>query len=248
MTSVWKFLQLCALIAATTPACPLFAQEVKPERETVTGSYIPRAVEYEPLAAEQARRSSARFATCVYKRDPELVIKLLDNSDPVDIDFTGAGLTGSNFSRKLGLETCLGKEALTDKIQLRIKPGVLHEMLTEPAYLAANPEPPAWLSRPFTSTKRRFVTIGPKLPLAQGLAEIADCMVKAAPAQSDALLRTRVTSDEERAAAAALAPALGGCLYEGQTLELTPRNIRGWAALGLWQAERSRMATVDRAN
>ena len=229
-------------------ACPAIAQDVKPETESVIGSHIPRAIEYENIAYDRARRSAANFARCVYRRNPDLVIKLLDNGDPMDIDWAGAGLTKSNFQRKLGLEWCLSKEAVSDRIQMKLQPGALHSMLTEPAYRAANPEPPTWFAGLFPSGTRRFVASGEELTQAQGLAETADCMVKSAPALSDALLRTRIASDEERTAAVALAPVLSGCFYEGQSLTLTPANIRGWAASGLWQAERSRARSSEAAN
>ncbi len=243
-----KIMKWTALMPLAGAASALFAQDTKPEKETVTGSLIPHTVEYEKMAMDRGRRAMARFATCVYKRNPKLVIRLLDSSDPMSIDFPAAGLTETNFQAKLGLESCLVDQAEADRIQMRVKPGVLHEMLTEPAYLAANPEPPTWLSTPFSSPARRFFATGTQLTLAQGLAQIADCMVTAAPIQSDALLRTKVASNEERTAAIALAPVLGGCLYQGQSLTLTPASIRGWAASGLWQAERSRAFSGENTN
>ena len=243
-----RAIQLFTTGILAASACPAIAQSVKPEKETVTGSYIPRAVEYEAVAADRARRSTARFANCVYKRDPERVISLLDHGDSMDIDWAGAGLTESNFQRKLGLEWCLSQEAVADRIQMHLQPGALHGMLTEPAYLTANPKPPIWLAGPIPSGARRFVSVGDKLTRAQGLAGVEDCMVKAAPVLSDALLRTEIASDEERKTAVALAPVLSNCFYEGQSLTVSPANIRGWAASGLWQAERSRARASVEAN
>lgn len=229
-------------------ACPAIAQDVKPDNESVIDSHIPRNLEYENMAYDQARRSAARFARCVYRRNPDRVIKLLDNGDPMDIDLAGAGLTGTNYQRKLGLEWCLSQEAVFGRIRMKLQPGALHSMLTEPAYLAANPDLPTWFAGPFPSGTRRFVASEETLPQAQGLAEIADCMVKSAPSLSDALLRTDTASDEERRAAMALAPVLSGCFYEKQSIALTPANVRGLAASGLWQAERSRARVSEAAN
>lgn len=239
-------LLLVGMLAAS--ACPAVAQDGEPERESITGSLIPRAVDYGQMAADRARRSTSRFASCVYKRDPEQVIKLLDNGDSTDINWAGAGLTESNFQGKLGLEWCLSQEAVADRIQMKLQPGDLHSMLTEPAYLAANRVPPTWLAAPFPAGTRHFVAQGEGLNHAEGLAALADCMAKAAPAQADALLRTEIASDEERRAAVALAPVLSRCFFEGQSLTVTPANIRGWAASGMWQAERSRTRLSAEAN
>ena len=234
---------------ALTPT-GLHAQVSKPEREEVTGSniLILRPVDYRQVDRDEARRSLARVATCVYKHDPELVRRVLQHSDAEAIDYSGAGLTGANFGSKLGLESCLEFEALTGRIRLFVKPGVLPEMLTEPAYLAANPAPPDWLANSFTPQERVYVSTGAELLRAQGLAVVADCLVKAAPAQSDALLRTRVASSAEFAAARALAPALGGCLTKGQNLALNLIDIRAWAGSGLWQAYRGHAAAKELLN
>lgn len=229
-------------------ACLANAQDVKPDKGSVIDRDTSKASEFEDMEYDQARRSSARFARCIYRRDPDRVIKLLDNGDPMDIDLGGAGLTESNLQKKLGLEWCLSKEAAFGRIQMKLQPGALYTMLTEPAYIAANPKPPTWFAGPFSSGTRRFVASGEKLPRAQSLAEVADCMVKSAPMLSDALLRTDIASHEERGAATALAPVLSGCSYEKQSIALTPANVRGLAASGLWQAERSRARVSEAAN
>ncbi len=222
-------------------------QDRLPETEVPAGSRIRLPVEYRSKPADLARGAMSRLAMCVYEEKPVLVDKLLDYSDPVAFDPKSTGIKG-NWIDRLGLLSCLSREALDGAVELRFTPGALHYMLTEAAYLSANPMPPSWLAEPRPAAERQFVATGKELALAQALAELADCMVAADPAHSDELLRTTVTSDGEQAAARKLAPALGGCLYQGQALDLTPANIRGWAASGLWQAERQRARSSGTAN
>lgn len=223
------------------------AQDRLPETDVPAGSRIRLPVEYRSKPADLARGVMSRLAMCVYEEKPVLVDKLLDYSDPVAFNPKSAGIKG-NWIGRLDLSSCLSREALDGDVQLRFTPGALHYMLTEAAYRSANPGPPNWLTEPRPPAQRRFIATGKELALAQALADLADCMVAADPAHSDSLLRTAVTSDDERAAAVKLAPALGGCLDVGQTLDLTPANIRGWAASGLWQAQRQRSRSSATAN
>ena len=244
------FAPTAGLVTATlfVTGSSALAQTGKPEMETRTGSRIQAPVAYTPVPGDEARKATARFASCVYRRSPDCVIRLLDNSDPTSLDLEGAGLNGLNLTAKLNLESCLGKEATADRVQLKVDLGTLAEMFAEPAYLAANPVPPGWLLGDFPLVERRFVSKGKQLAVARGLADLGDCMVKGDPVQSDALIRTNVASAEELRAAQALAPAIGPCVYAGQTVTLTPANIRRWAASGLWQAERSRSLANGKAD
>lgn len=238
---------LAVLGLTLVPAEATSAQDRLPETEVPAGSRIRLPAEYNKRSVDQTRRATARLAMCVYDREPAMVVQLLDYSDPVALDAKSAGLTG-NWVKRLGMDSCLSREALDGNVEMSFKSAAFHYMFTEAAYLSSNSAPPNWLAEPHPKAERRFIATGKTLGLAQALAELADCMVATDAVHSDDLLRTAVTSDAEQAAAGKLAAALGGCLYEGQTLDLTPANIRNWAASGLWQAERQRARSSGTAN
>lgn len=65
------------------------------------------------------------------------------------------------------------------------------------------------------------------------LAEFARCVAATAPIQIDALLRTKVETDEERAAVSAIGPYMGPCAFEGQDLAFDYTGIRSMLAHAL---------------
>jgi hypothetical protein len=74
-----------------------------------------------------------------------------------------------------------------------------------------------------------------------------ECVVRAAPAQSLAVLRTRVETREESAALEALFPMLGKCLGKGQEMRLNRFVMRGTLALNLYRLARApRVAVAGR--
>jgi hypothetical protein len=67
------------------------------------------------------------------------------------------------------------------------------------------------------------------------VAPFGECVVRAAPAQSLAVLRTRVETAEETAALNALGPVLGPCLAKGSAMKLNKFVMRGTLALNLYR-------------
>ena len=63
--------------------------------------------------------------------------------------------------------------------------------------------------------------------------EFARCVVASSPQKSDAFLRTKVTSKEEREALGALSPHLAPCAFDGQELSFTLMGLRGAIAFSL---------------
>jgi hypothetical protein len=112
----------------------------------------------------------------------------------------------------------------------------LRDMMAEEAYLAKNRTAPSLPASPAAPPplQTTYVSTGDSLASAQGMVDFTDCTVLRDPAGADALLRTMPASEDERAAASALAPALGACLFEGQSVSLTPRSIRGFIAYAMW--------------
>ncbi|MBX7502819.1 hypothetical protein K3181_15365 [Qipengyuania sp. YG27] len=118
----------------------------------------------------------------------------------------------------------------------------LRYMMAEAAYLYRFPDaPPAGMSpdsqatAPNWNVSRRYVSTGENLGKARFFGDFADCIVAKDPRGADRLVRSEIRSSEERAAAMGMVDALGDCLVAGHELELTPANIRSFAADGLWQ-------------
>jgi len=77
------------------------------------------------------------------------------------------------------------------------------------------------------------------------LAPLGECVVRANPAGSLALVRTKVESEAEKLALGALAPSLPGCVTKGQKLSINRFNLRGTIALNLYRlAHAPRIAAI----
>jgi len=212
-----------ALIATAAHA------QLKPEVQT--GSLIP--VKPRTLEREDAGVVRKHFAQCVYRSAKPKVVALLDHSDAVAVDLPGAHI--KNVSAELNMESCLGDEVGINENALGMKFSVntLRDLLAEEAYLANDRTPPS-LPSAVPPLDAKFVSTGDGLARAQALTAFADCAVTGDLADADALLRTTPGSDQERAAAVALAPGLGKCLVQGQKVSLTPMSIRALLSYGLW--------------
>jgi hypothetical protein len=210
--------------------CDAYAQL---EPETQLGSRIP--VKSRTVDARQAGIVRKNFARCVARLHPDAVEKLVANGDPVTVDLKAAGIS---VDRKddLGMKTCLGNQANGVQSGLRITmPGnSLRAMLLEETYLVKFPSAPPLPEGAEEGTGRRYFSTGDALQQAKGLGDFADCVTLKDTPGSDAFVRTMPGSMAERDAARALAPALGGCLFQGQTIALTATNVRAILADGLW--------------
>lgn len=91
-------------------------------------------------------------------------------------------------------------------------------------------ETPARNARPDTSGVSRY-------PLVMA---IGDCTVRAAPAQTRALVLSEVGSEAESAAIQALIPSLSGCIPAGQQVEISRPILRGMVAEPLYRLTRAR--------
>lgn len=72
-------------------------------------------------------------------------------------------------------------------------------------------------------------------PARNGMEAFGACVVDQSEAGVRALIDTKVTSDEEAAATQALAPALGQCVTEGQTITLNIGSLRQMLAVALYR-------------
>jgi hypothetical protein len=80
------------------------------------------------------------------------------------------------------------------------------------------------------------------------LARYGDCVVRAAPAQTKALLLTKPDSPEETVQFGGLGPALGNCMPEGHTLRFGRVALRGTLAINYYRlAHAARAAATGTA-
>lgn len=222
-----RLANLC-LVTAVLTAAPAAAQ-FKPE--THTGSMIPVAPH--ALQEKDAGAVRKRFAECLYRADKSKVAALLAHSDARTVDLDGARI--KNVRTELGMEDCLGDEMMPSELTLglRFAPDSLRDLMAEETYLTNHRTAPVLASdaKPLTPT---ILPADLQPATTSAVAEFGDCTVRADTADADKLLRTMPGSDNERLAAAALAPALGKCLTGGQTIAFSPGNIRALIAYAMW--------------
>lgn len=204
------------------------------EPEAQLGSRIP--VKPVSLDTERTGLVTKGFAQCLYRKNTTKTPLLLQNSDPTSIDYGKLKMPGDDIGKYLGMETCLGDQAngLESAISLKFSATQLLAMLQEEDYLAAFKSTPSISPESVESVQRNYVSDGDARRTAQGLGAFSDCLIFRDTANADAVLRAMPGSKDEKAAARALAPTLGACLMQGQTLSFTPRSIRIFAADGLW--------------
>lgn len=205
-------------------------QESMPVSQKVTGTAVRTAPA--KITGETAGELRKGFARCIVSAKPKQVAAFLSRTDAASVDLTPAA--AQSLHEDLSLNYCLGNRAGVDQsiLQMRFSPGQLRDFLSEEVYLARNLAAPVQVAS--TPLAARYISNEALLPRAKAMTTFADCTIAADLRGSDALLRTMPGSVEERAAATALAPALGSCLEQGQDFVLKPSSIRAMLAYGLW--------------
>ena len=221
---------LVAMLAAGSSLTDRAEAQVNPDIQL--GSKIPiKPEKADPVADGRIRD---QYLTCAYGPHQEEIDRLLEISDPLTVDFEDAGIDGDKMFRRWNLRQCFVTLGSTVQSSISFTPIAFRYMMLEAAYRRVHSNVPAdaanWVPAP-----RKYVSKGSLLPTATALGTMSDCIAVKDPAGADRLLRAPSGTDAERKAAIALVPALSGCIVEGQQLELTPANIRGFAADGMWQ-------------
>ena len=190
-------------------------------------------------AAAAARFSKAVAACSYFRLGRDAVDRLLRESDPVSLNVEGANLNWIRIERTM--KSCMesrmdeySSNVRLARVGMQFAPSRLRALMLEEAYLGSHEAPISIPEGATELTNRTYVSTGDDRNRAAGLGNYADCIVYRDAKGADALLRTEPASPEEDQAARALAPVLGGCLIEGQTIEFTPASIRAIAADGLW--------------
>ena len=137
--------------------------------------------------------------------------------------------------------------------QLVLEPEVFRGQLAQGRYLARYPEaPPALIADaqpgtiPVEVYNQRISTTSDVR--SEVIRIFGDCVTAARPDAVDALVRTRVTSDEESAAIAALGENFGPCLWEGQSISFSRESLRAALADALYRKAEGRAVTELAAN
>jgi hypothetical protein len=156
------------------------------------------------------RRVVQDFARCIARRDAARVDKYLSSK-------------ALRFSQVLGdrAEECLGAAAGDDS-RLSGQSDTFRYALAE-----------AYIVRKFREVGIGDVgTIAPldhpqEAGIPHGLGALSECIIRKAPTESWALLRTDAASPGEKSAFASLDPAMQACVSRGTTLKMQPFFMRG---------------------
>jgi hypothetical protein len=233
-----KLLSGVAAVSVCVLAAPVSAQM---SGEQQVGSRFER--EAEQTDDRYARAFRTAFRHCYYKNFPDRAEAFLAQTDAYSEDIPKGtvdrlSLRANKWSAGCQYDT----RATVLKSQMSFNTRALRYMMAEGSYIFHYPDaPPAGMmpdttaSAPDWNVDRNYVSTGEDLGKAHFFGDFADCIVAKDPVGADRLLRTELQSTKERAAAMAMVDALGACLVAGNELELTPENIRSFAADGLWQ-------------
>lgn len=233
------------LIATALVGMPLnqAAGQLKPE--TPTGSHLQRKPTIAP--AKDTRQIIAEFARCVVKRHRTEVAQLVLSgvSNPTgrkvaDPDCLWDTMAKADAAVALSLPPTIFEYALADVLvkdefpkfdaSLITTAGPIRQPVLDPTLFAPKPGKhygPEELQE-LERTKAKMIA---------GIAfsQFGECVARADPVGSYALLGTEPTSPAEGAAIQALMPALAGCLDQGEQFDANRTNIRGIIAVNLYR-------------
>ena len=196
------------------------------------------------LSSPHSRGVMAEFAECMarsYNRDARLLVAIDDASAltpeqrksfrPECLFKTKASaLRGGHALYRYALA-----EALIRRDYRKTLPPdpALAAPITHPILAADAPMPSTWAAS--GSSADQWSAFRDRGRAYSVVSAFGDCVVRAAPAKSWALLQTKVTSAAEKAAMAGLSAEMGSCVPAGTKIELSPNNIRGTIALNYYR-------------
>ena len=227
-----------AIAAAAALSTAAFAQAGGQQQ---VGSRFERQPEKSP--DRYAKAFIEAFKHCYYKNFAERADKFLIQSDAYTDDIPKGTIDRLTLRPNKWSAGCqYDQRGTAIESNLSINTRALRYMMAEAAYLYRYPDtapagmsPDSEATAPNWNVSRRYTSTGEDLGKARFFGDFADCIVAKDPRGADRLVRSEIESPEERAAAMGMVDALGDCLVAGNELELTPANIRSFAADGLWQ-------------
>lgn len=215
----------------------------------------------EPPSPQQIRAFLAEYGTCIAKREPELAQKSV---------LSGASFhRDSPEGKRLMQRECMDAELLRNQAdgfagRLRMRfdedtyRGVIAEALiakhnaavdvaalpTIPALSYDEPRPLRLTDRdgqPLDEERlaRQRAAIARKTQ-AMLMGKLGECVVRAAPAQSRAVMATAIDTPAELQSLNALGPTLGQCVQAGETVSLDRVSVRGALAIAYFRLSQAK--------
>lgn len=218
-------------------ASPVAAQrEIDPDRIDRSQVGTRFQVQLEAMEGDEMRVFMKRIGRCLARSDRELSARILENSDPVDIDYDAVGMEFGEIGEELNMGRCIGQSMPPSARYMRINytGALIRGMLAEEMYLYANDEAPAIPEGAPVDLENRFFVGGMGSLEAVYRARIADCVVFNASELSHQFLDSNPNSKDEREAAQALAPVFDTCIDSEEQLTFTLAQMRPFLADGLW--------------
>lgn len=180
----------------------------------------PRSLEAE------AQRVMADYATCLAMRNRPGVLTYLATDEGSEEADRRAG--------RVAIDECLYDSEL--RFPQQLLRGALYGALYKIDYARGGLVPARFAELPpITYTSRDPATLAPAERNWVALSFFADCVVRAVPAQAQALIAADVGSPAERSAFAGVQPALGACLTDGVELTFSRPVLRGLIAQSLYR-------------
>lgn len=172
-----------------------------------------------------------RIGHCMYKRNPELADKFLENSDAFAVreEVVGDWV-------KLGEKFVTG--CVPNNISTSLNVRIVRDLLAEETYIS---HIRTFIETVPTPARQRIRSNNPK---SRVFAETADCLAAKGGAVADALVRSDPGSKAENSNIILLKPAIFACLGETTSSSLSTFTIRRLVAEGLWV----RFLGLDSAN
>ncbi|HMG47385.1 MAG TPA: hypothetical protein VK614_08000 [Allosphingosinicella sp.] len=202
-----------AMLASAAPAEPPPGSRIDP---------APGSVPRQDVGAQGAAlRIMHRYSACVarsHQRWAEAMIAL---------PFMSEEQANAVRRQQGGEEDCMGYSGLELSFRAPLLVGGMAEYLIESRYRAAPLAPVSQLAD-------SDVEAGALAPR-NGYEDLALCVVRRNPTAVRTLLRTPPASAAEQAAARGLAPDLGPCVPQGQTIAFGPPTLRGLLAVSFYK-------------
>lgn len=206
-----------------------------------------------PVTTSQSRAVMRDYAECMarsYNRDARELVSIDDTAviTPAQIKMFRSDCLARTGASMLKGSHSLYRFALAEALLRRDyrKAGPPNPALAAPIdhpIFAANASPPANWDR-WPDAAARWPDYRDRARAYSVVSAFGDCVVRAGPAKTWALLQTKVASAEEKAALAALAPEMSSCVPAGAKIELSANNIRGTVALNYYRLSQAPRAAA----
>lgn len=229
-------LLLSTFAALATPQAVSAQREIDPDRIDRSQVGTRFTVELEAMEGDEMRVFLKRIGRCLARNDRDLAQKVLENSDPIRIDYDAVGMDFREIADEMNMGRCLGASMPPSAryMQINYNGTLIRGLLAEEMYLHGNDDAPVIGEGDPVSLDNRFFVGGMADPVAMSRAAYADCVVYNAPALAHEMLDANPNSKDEREAAQALAPVFEQCLGSGEPVSFTLWQMRPYIADGLW--------------